>query len=103
MRCAVDMTIGTAGSTGNYAAVVLDADIPALSRKGASEALGGRLVFSRDTLASDFRGVEIPLKANDMGHYMLTVEDFDGPRGCGGRGPEFSASMVEWACSRKRS
>ena len=93
VRLAADSTAGVAGAKGNFAAFVLDADIPALSHRGASEALGGQLGFSRDSSTSGLRGGGDPLKVNDMENYILSVV---GPR------PRFSASMVEWACTWKR-
>lgn len=39
VRFAADIIVGTAGCTGTFAAIVLDADTPALFRRGALEAL----------------------------------------------------------------
>ena len=47
-RRAADTPVGIAGNKGEFAAFALEADIPALLRKGALEARGGRLDFSRD-------------------------------------------------------
>ena len=41
VRCAVEILAGTAGGRRKFTAFALEADIPALSRKGASEALVG--------------------------------------------------------------
>ena len=43
VRYAADIPVGIAGNTGMFTASVLEADIPALLRKGAMEALGGQL------------------------------------------------------------
>ena len=59
---AADITVGIAGAKGNFTAFVLAADIPAFLRKGALEAMGGRLDFFRDTLTLGFGGTEIPLE-----------------------------------------
>ena len=73
-------------------------------RKGALGALGARLGFFRETLTLGLREAEIPLKVDDMGRYILSVEDFGGRRGRRRRRRDhsFSASMVVWAGSRKR-
>ena len=73
---AADITVGIAGSKGTFTAFVLDADIPALLRKGALEALAGQLDFARNALTLGSRGVEIPLQVNDAGHYILSVANF---------------------------
>ena len=60
-RFAVDITADRAGAKGDFTAFVLDADIPALLRRGASEALGGQLEFPGDTLPLGFaRGGNSP-------------------------------------------
>ena len=59
---AADITVRTAGAKGNFATFVLDSDIPALLRKGAPEALGGRLHFSEDTLTLGPEGRKFPSK-----------------------------------------
>ena len=50
----------------------LDADIPALLRKGALGALAGQLDLARSTLTFGSRGIEIPHKVNAI----LSVVDF---------------------------
>ena len=97
-----DFTPGVARAKGNFAALMLDAGIPALSREGALEALGGQLDFSCDTLTLGLRGVESRLEVNDMVRYISSVADFDEPRGGRGRGSNCSASVGEGACARKR-
>ena len=47
VRYAADIPAGIAGNRGVSTAFVLDADIPALSRRGSMEALGGQLGFFR--------------------------------------------------------
>ena len=73
---AADITAGIAGAKGAFTAFVLGAGIPALLCKGASEALAGQLDFARITRTLGSRGIEIPLKVNAAGHYILSVADF---------------------------
>ena len=56
-------------------AFVLDGDIPALLRKGAMEALGGRLDLFHASLLIRQQGVQIPLRVNMAGRYILSVVD----------------------------
>ena len=76
MRHAADVPAGAAGNKGKCTAFVLEADMPALLRKGAVEALGGQLDFSRDALALRKKGVAIPLRVSRKGRYTLSVVDF---------------------------
>ena len=46
VRLAAEITVGLAGQGGTPAAFALEADIPALLRKGVLEVLGGQLDFS---------------------------------------------------------
>ena len=48
---AADIKVDVAGCTGALKAFVLDAEIPALLRKGALEALGAQLDFEKDALS----------------------------------------------------
>ena len=73
VRHAADIPVGIAGNKGKFAAFALNADIPALLRKGAMEALGGQLDFLRGSLVLRRQGVEIPLAVNRAGHYILSV------------------------------
>ena len=57
---AADIQVGAAGCRGACAARVLEADIPALLRKGALEALGGQLDFERDIMTIRKHGVNAP-------------------------------------------
>ena len=47
VRYSADTTVGVAGNGGPFTAFVLDSDIPAFLRKGASGAMGGQLAFPR--------------------------------------------------------
>ena len=87
--------MGIAGCRGAFTDFVLDADIPALLCKGALEALGGQLDFERDILAMREHGVDVPLSANEMRHYSLSVA-------AAGKGPDLAASYVEWSLVEKR-
>ena len=51
VKHAADIKVGIAGCKGTFTAFVLDADIPALLRKGALDALGAQLNFEKDTLS----------------------------------------------------
>ena len=96
VQYAANISVGIAGRKGTFTAFVMDAEIPALLRKGALEALGAQLDFAKDTLLLERRGICVPLGLNAMGHYITSVAEF----GRGGtkrtRGPQFSASYFEW-------
>ena len=62
VRCAADIPVGTAGKRGTFAALVPEANILALLREGALEALGGRLDFCCDIVKLRQQWVDIPLK-----------------------------------------
>ena len=68
VQYAANITVGIAGRKGAFTAFVMDAEIPALLRKGALEALGAQLDFAKDTLLLERRGVCVPLGLNAMGH-----------------------------------
>ena len=61
LRCAADIPAGIAGITGRLTAVVLEADIAALLRKGGLEAPGKQLAFPRNILALRKQGVDFLL------------------------------------------
>ena len=73
VRYAADIKVGIAGCGCAFSVFALEADIPALSCKGAIEAPGGQLDFALHALALRSHGVGIPLKVNDMGHCALSV------------------------------
>ena len=73
MRFAADTPVGFVGGRGACAATLPDTDIPALLHEGALGALGGQLDFFRNVLTLGRLGVGVPLKANGMGHYVLSV------------------------------
>ena len=58
VRCAADIPAGIAGNPGKFTASVLDASTLALLRRGAPEALGGHLDFSRNISALRKQGVD---------------------------------------------
>ena len=97
VRHAADTPLGTAENRGKFSASVLDADFPALSRKGSMEALAGQLDFPRDAPALRKQGATIPLRVNRMGRYFLTVVDFSKDESREVRGPVVLASDFEWA------
>ena len=73
VKHAADIKVGISGRTGAATAFVLEADIPALLRKGASAALGGRLVFEYNISTIRKHGVNALPRANDMAQYVLSV------------------------------
>ena len=95
VRHAACIPAGVAGSKGMFIAFVLDADIPALLRKDAVEALGGQLDFSRDSSVLLKEGVASPLRANMLGDYNLCVVDFGAGASRKVRRPVVSASYFE--------
>ena len=76
VRRAADITAGIAGNSGAFAEFVLDKDILALLRKGATEALGGQLDLLRGSFVLRRQGVKIPLMVNLVGQNILGVVDF---------------------------
>ena len=90
------------GAWGTFTALALGLDIPAILREGALGALGGRLDFSYDASTRWKRGLDIPLKVNQMGHDVLSVVALgDGPSRLG-QGPKVAVSYCVWACVGER-
>ena len=102
VRHPADSPPGIARHTGKFPAFALDADFPALLRKGAMVALGGQLDFPRDVLILRGHGNAIPLRVNRMGHYILSVVDFREDASGKVRGPVVSAPYFAWAFVNKR-
>ena len=98
---AADITVGIAGTAATFTALVLDAEIPALLRNGAI-ALAGQLDFVRNSLTLGSRGIEIPLQVNAMGHYVLSVVNFNTAEVYEGAGHPIYVSFSEWAPPRER-
>ena len=73
VRFEADIKVGIAGRRGTFTACVSGVDIPAMLCMGAPEALRGQLDFERDISTIRGPGADIPLKVNDMGHYVLSV------------------------------
>ena len=86
VRHAADIPLRIAGNKGKHAAFAPDADIPALLRRGALEALGGQLEFLRGSLVLRRQGVKIPLMVN-------RVDFRKDPSKSASRCPEASASF----------
>ena len=101
VRLAADIPVGIAGSIGKLAAILLEADIPSFLSNGTLMALGGQPDISSDMLSLRKRGADIPLKIDQMRHYVLSVVAFGD--GCSkfGRGPMFGAPYFEWAFVNK--
>ena len=87
VRCAADNPAGIVGCRGEFAACVLEADIPPLAREGALGALGGQAVVAHNVLTLSRQGVDIPPKSDGMGHYVLSVASFGKERKQPVRGP----------------
>ena len=62
--------IAIVGYTGQFTAYVADADIPALLGREALETLGRHLNFRQRVLTLVALGVDIPLGASAVGHYI---------------------------------
>ena len=76
VRFAADIPVGVAGRKVEFTAFALEADIPELIRKRATEPLGGQPDFSRDASTLREQGLGIPLKVNRMGRYVSGVVAF---------------------------
>ena len=102
VRLAADLPLVIAGTKGEFTAFALEADIPALFRKGVLEALRGQLGSCRCILTLQTQGVGSPLQVNRMGHYVLSAVAFGEGRPRAKKGPASSASYFEWAFTKKR-
>ena len=69
-----DIPAGIVGNRGKLTAFALEADIPASWRKGALEAIGGRLDIPRDISALRKKGADIAMGVNRLGYYILSLE-----------------------------
>ena len=76
VRRAADIPAGVAGRTAKFTAFVLDADMLAFLRKGASEALGRQQDSSRDFPTLSKQGMSILLRVSRMRDYNLGAVDF---------------------------
>ena len=102
LRCAADIPAGIAGNLGKITAFAPDADIPALSCKGASDDLGGQLDFFRKLSTLRKQGVDIPLEFYSSGHNVVSAAPLGKATSKSVNRPTFSASYFEWAFSEKR-
>ena len=102
VKRAADIEVGIPGCKGASAASVLDAEIPALLRKGALGAPGGHLDLERDISTIPKRSVRVPLRVNEMGHYVLSVVEFGKGPPRSDRGPNLAASYSEWSFVEKQ-
>ena len=93
--------MGIAGSLGKLSAFALDAEIPALLRKGATEALGGQSDPPRDMSNLRKRVVAILLRVNRIGYFILGAVNFREDASMQVRGPVVSASRLERAFTNK--
>ena len=96
VQFAADVPAGIAGGRGRFAALFLEAGIPALLRKGAVEAVGGRLAFASNALMLAEMGVAAPLKVSGAGRYVLRAASRGKERGKSVRGPNHSVSQYKW-------
>ena len=86
VRRAADIPVAVVGRRGKFTAFVLGADIPALLREGALEAMGGQLDFPRDLLTLRKRGVGTPHENEpDAILYAVRGRFREGPIEQGGR------------------
>ena len=98
VRHAADIPVAIAGYRGMRTAFVLEADIPALLRKGAMEAIGGQLDFLHGSFNLRRRGAQIPPRVNRAGRCILSEVDFRrGPSRRASNCPEASASSLPLA------
>ena len=86
--------MGVAGNRGTFTAFALEADIPALLRKGAMESPAGQLDFLHGPLNLHRRLAQKPLGGNRVGHYILSVVDFREDPSRSLPRPEVSASFL---------
>ena len=101
-RHAADIPVGTVERKGKSTACVLDPDIPALSRQGPAEPLGGQLDFSRDISTLRKQGVRTPLRLNPVGRCIPSVVDSGKDQQRRPKGPTVSSSYFERASTNKR-
>ena len=102
MLFAVYSPAGVSGCRGRLTAFVLWADIPAVVRTRALEAMGGHLDSSRDILTLRKQWADSPPGVNQIGHCILSVVACGWGRSRSGTGPDFSASCFEWTFVNKR-
>ena len=101
VKYAADIKVGFAGCRGVSTAFVLEADIPALLRTGALGALGGQFDCERDISTIRNHGVDTPLRAHEMGHYVPSVVAFRQGPSRADRGPNLAASLFGWTIGRR--
>ena len=93
-RYAADPPVGIADCRGKFAASVLEADIPALLRKGVLGARGAQSDVSREISTHRKQGGDILLEVSQMEHYVLGVDAFAGGRSKSATGPSFRPLIV---------
>ena len=91
-RCAADIRVGQAGNRGKPTAFALGAEIPALLREGALEALARQWDVSRDISMLRNQGLDIPLELTNLGRDVLSVASSGWESSKLVRGPTCSAS-----------
>ena len=69
VRYAADFSFGLAAACGDFAASLIDADIPALLREGAPQSLGGQLAFYRKNFDFGQIGDRRPVKSGRAGPF----------------------------------
>ena len=95
VRFAAGIPVGTASCGGKSTAFAPEADIPALLREGALEALGAQVNFSCDVLSPRGQGVDIPLEVTRMGRCVSSVVVFGvGALKIGEGGPTFRLRIL---------
>ena len=90
------------GDQGAFTSFTIGTDVPAFLRKGALEALGGRLDLSRDLWTLLKQGVTTLLRVNRMGRYFLSAVDFREDASRRVCGPVVPPPYFEWERTRQR-
>ena len=102
VRFSADILAWTAGGRGEVAAFLMDADIPALLRKGEPQYLGRQLDPPRNVSTFGRLAAGVPLKVIGAGHFVLSAASFGEERNSLGNGLTQSTSWFAWDTSMKR-
>ena len=97
-----DIPAGIIGGRGEVRAFLTEADIPALLRKGALEALGGKEESPRNAPTLGRLGAEAPVTVGGKSHYVLNAASFLRGRDLLGSCPTRSAARFGLVASTKR-
>ena len=92
VRCAAGCPVGVAGGPGKCTAYLLDAGIPASSRKGASEARGRQVDSPCSVLTLRKQGVDVLSESGGMGRYVWSAASIGKRRKKSVMGPTYESS-----------